>query len=274
MLKGRMTTPGPPSLTVRRARPQAWATAVISAGFVATVAMAVVLLGSYLTVRALGSPAATSFQLWFWALSHNRVVDFTTGSPYLLSALHLAFGMAWAVVYAAWAEPHLSGPGWRRGLLFSLVPWVGSVLVFLPAVGAGPLGLDLAAGPLPALGSLVLHLIYGSVLGGLYAQARPAGAPPLEELPEEIVDHLASMMRAERGTAVGLGAGGLAGFGVGLALARLIHIELMPASELALPLACFLVGAALGALAGSLIGTYASAPRPETGTGTDTASRR
>src|SRR5207244_5892397 len=149
-----------------------------------------------------------------------------------------------------------------------------TTLVPYPTLFRSPLGLDLAAGPLPALGSLVLHLIYGSVLGGLYAQARPAGAPPLEELPEEIVDHLASMMRAERGTAVGLGAGGLAGFGVGLALARLIHIELMPASDLALPLACVLVGAALGALAGSLVGTYASAPTPGTGTGTDTASRR
>jgi hypothetical protein len=260
--------------TVRRARPRAWAVAVISAGFVATVAMTVVLLGAYLAVRTLGTTDATLLQLWLWALSHNRVVDFTTGSPYVLSALHFGFGIAWAVVYAAWAEPHLTGPGWRRGLVFSFVPWVASVLVLLPVVGAGPLGIELGAGPLPVLGSLVLHMVYGSALGELYAQARPAGAPPLEELPEEIVDHLASMMHAERGTAIGLAAGGLAGFGLGLALTRLIRIELIPASELALPLACVLVGAALGALAGSLIGTYANAPGPGTGTGTDTAFRK
>jgi hypothetical protein len=258
----------------RRARPRAWVPAVVSAGFVATVLMTVALLGAYLVVRTLGATDASLLQLWFWGLSHNRVVDFTTASPYLLAALHLGFGIAWAVVYAAWAEPHLDGPGWRRGVLFSFVPWVGSVLVFLPAAGGGPLGLELGAGPLPAVGNLVLHLIYGSVLGELYAQARPTTAPPLEELPEEIVEHLASMMRAERGTALGLGAGGLAGLGVGLALARLIRIELVPASELALPLACVLIGAALGALAGSLIGTYASGPTVETGTGTDTASRR
>src|SRR5205823_12659963 len=74
----------------------------------------------------------------------------------------------WAVPYAMWAEPRLRGPGWLRGLTFALLPAVTSWLVVLPALGAGPLGLGLGAGLVPAAGGLVRHLLYGAAPGLVY----------------------------------------------------------------------------------------------------------
>ena len=53
-------------------------------------------------------------------------------------------------------------------MLFSIIPWFLSLVVFFPIVGAGFFGADLDAGPLPAIGNLILHLIYGAVLGSMY----------------------------------------------------------------------------------------------------------
>ncbi|TME99772.1 MAG: DedA family protein [Chloroflexi bacterium] len=62
----------------------------------------------------------------------------------------------------------LRGPDWLRGLTFALLPTVTSWLVVLPALGAGPLGLGLGAGLVPAAGELVRHLLYGAALGLVY----------------------------------------------------------------------------------------------------------
>lgn len=51
--------------------------------------------------------------------------------------------------------------------MFSLIPWAFSLVVFLPLVGGGFLGLGLGAGPLPILGNLLLHAVYGVTLGSV-----------------------------------------------------------------------------------------------------------
>jgi hypothetical protein len=54
-------------------------------------------------------------------------------------------------------------------MIFALVPWILSVVVFFPAVGVGFFGAGIGAGPLPVIGNLVLHLVYGAVLGWIYS---------------------------------------------------------------------------------------------------------
>src|SRR3954469_17480874 len=54
-------------------------------------------------------------------------------------------------------------------MVFALVPFLLSVVVFFPIMDAGVLGKDLGAGPLPVVGNLILHLIYGATLGTLYS---------------------------------------------------------------------------------------------------------
>jgi hypothetical protein len=79
--------------------------------------------------------------------------------------LFIPAGIVWAVGYALWIEPRLSGPDWLRGITFSLVPTVFSWPVVFPLLGAGSLGLRLAVGLVLAASELVRHAVYGAALG-------------------------------------------------------------------------------------------------------------
>ena len=81
--------------------------------------------------------------------------------------LDLAAGIVWALVFACDANDRLIAfPGWLRGIIFALPPAVLSLVVFLPLVGGGLFGTKIGAGPLPVIGNIILHLVYGAVLGG------------------------------------------------------------------------------------------------------------
>ena len=69
-----------------------------------------------------------------------------------------------ALVYARYVEPRLSGASWWRDAVRAH-PWLLSLIIFLPLMGGGLLGMNIGAGPLPILGNLILHLVYGAVLG-------------------------------------------------------------------------------------------------------------
>jgi membrane-associated protein len=84
------------------------------------------------------------------------------------SALFFLAGILWAIAYALWAEPRLRGPDWLKGMAFSLLPTLVSWFAVLPVLGAGPLGLGLGAGLVPAAGELLRHLVYGAALGLAY----------------------------------------------------------------------------------------------------------
>src|ERR671933_647575 len=68
-------------------------------------------------------------------------------------------------IVARFAAPHLRGPDWWRGVQFAVLPAMVSLVVVLPLLGAGLLGLRLGAGPFPLLGNLLLHALYGATLG-------------------------------------------------------------------------------------------------------------
>jgi hypothetical protein len=94
----------------------------------------------------------------------------------LLPLLVLA-QVAWSLLYAAFAEPRLQGRAGIRGLQFAVLPWLTSVLVLLPLLGAGPFGLALGAGWLPAIGEAVRCALFGTALGVLYRLVRLARRP-------------------------------------------------------------------------------------------------
>ncbi len=98
-----------------------------------------------------------------------------------LSPLHLVFigliatgpfqvatFLFWSLVYAFAFQPRLRGPAALRGLQFSVIPWLCSMLVLFPLIGAGPFGVHLHAGPLPALGELARLAVFCTILGTLY----------------------------------------------------------------------------------------------------------
>lgn len=89
-----------------------------------------------------------------------------------------AGGLVWAVLYSHVAIPLLSIAPWLRGLLFSTVPLAFSVLVMMPLLGVGMLGLGLEAGLWPLAGELVRNAIFGVGLATSYSLLRVARQLP------------------------------------------------------------------------------------------------
>jgi membrane protein DedA with SNARE-associated domain len=81
----------------------------------------------------------------------------------------LGVGVLWGALYALWVEARLPSdwPDWLKGLAFALLPLMASLLVVMPVLGLGPLGVD-ATGPVAATGELIRHAAFGVQLGLLY----------------------------------------------------------------------------------------------------------
>jgi hypothetical protein len=85
-------------------------------------------------------------------------------------ALHFFVGVIlWGPLYA-WIDPKSSYPHWFNGIIFATCVWLGVMLIIMPAVGAGVFGLEL--GLVTPTATLILHWIYGAVLGGVFSSAR------------------------------------------------------------------------------------------------------
>lgn len=246
---GRRGLAGAPELPNRRIFSGETVPSAAIAGFIATAAMSVAILAGYGLAASLGtrSPNAPVILRWMAGLAHNSLTDRTQTLLPVALGIHFLSGIAWALVYAAGPESWLRGPGWRRGITFSLLPWALSITVFFPLVGGGVLGFGFKAGPLPVLGNLVGHLIFGAVLGYMYG---PSGSRLLTGGHEGTAEEeLRLVARDERAIAVGIACGLVAGGLLGwLASAfDLVRFSLSAAS---------LSGAVGGSLAGAFIASY------------------
>lgn len=77
----------------------------------------------------------------------------------------------WGALYA-WLDAKLPGPHWLRGILFATGAWLLMMIVVMPMAGAGVFGLQI--GMMAPVATLVLHWIFGAVLGGLYGAWAPS----------------------------------------------------------------------------------------------------
>jgi hypothetical protein len=228
-----------------------WLRTGVLAGFLATFVMTVALLAAYGIASSIGDQSGNVLQRWSWALVHNPVAQRTADGVMLAIGANLAVGLVLALAYTRYIEPMLEGPVWWKGMRFSLIPWVLSLVVFLPLMGGGILGLGIGAGPLPILGNLILHLIYGAVLGETYAD--PV-ADWLDDTPADR-EHSAA---AERGAAIGVAVGLPLGFVIGWLFAPGVS-ALASRTESAFGIA--LIGAAVGLAIGSFAGMGRTRPR-------------
>ena len=251
-----------------RARPD-WLPRSIISGFIATVAMAILFFGAYGLARIAAlvqlnpNRGASEFTQWLHALTSNQVLDVATSSLYLAAAAHLVVGVAWAMVYGYWFEPRYEGSDWLKGLSFAVIPWFLSVAVFLPLVGGGFFGSAIGAGPLPAVGNLILHLAYGATLGAIYG---PLGDIPADELSREApTDSMELMTHYEQTAARGIVIGAGVGTVFGVVGAVLASMDPGPTAFgppiMVLPIA-MAAGAVLGGLWGSLAGLSGATSRP------------
>ncbi|MBI3659897.1 hypothetical protein HY230_05430 [Candidatus Acetothermia bacterium] len=83
--------------------------------------------------------------------------------------MHAMIGIVLALVYAYVFASTLPGPGWVRGMIYGLGPWLMAQLVIMPMMDMG-LFASATGSALPALASLLGHLVYGLVVGGIYGK--------------------------------------------------------------------------------------------------------
>jgi uncharacterized membrane protein YagU involved in acid resistance len=97
----------------------------------------------------------------------------TTGSPdmpFIGWILHFAIGIVGYGVAIAMLDSKL--PGTSRvghGVMLGVIGWLIMMVVLMPMVGAGPFAINM--GIMAPMMTLVLHLIFGAVLGGVYGRA-------------------------------------------------------------------------------------------------------
>ncbi|MCO5178050.1 MAG: hypothetical protein M9890_13920 [Thermomicrobiales bacterium] len=231
----------------RRGPSGRWLSNSILAGFAATTIMSFALIIAYIVVGFIGSENGNTLSHWFWSLKNNDLTDGIYDIPIAAFSINLIAGLIWALIYARFVEPTLRGAGWWRGMVFSIGPWLLSLIAFFPLVGAGFLGLSLDAGPLPAIGNLVLHLLYGAALGGIYALS------DLSAVDEGLNAHEAQV--ENDGIAFGLVAGFASGIVIGAIVSAIMSDNLDTAFNV------MLVGAAFGSFIGGMAGPFLSMGR-------------
>jgi F0F1-type ATP synthase assembly protein I len=205
--------------------------------------MTLVLVAAYWLASSIGSLDGNPVQGWSWALVNNPVAERTADGAILAIGANLAVGLVLALAYARYAEPRLRGPSWWRGMQFALIPWLLSLIVFLPLMGGGVFGMNIGAGPLPILGNLILHLVYGAVLGGSYAEATE------DWLDDTDIDRN-NAASAERGAAIGLVAGVVPGLVIGWLVAPTFgDLVSRPATMIGVAFIGAVIGLAIGSFA-------------------------
>ncbi len=85
---------------------------------------------------------------------------------------HFMIGtVVWGGLFAA-LDPKLPGGSHLvKGIVFSVGAWVLMMVAVMPMAGAGLFGMKL--GMMAPVMTLVLHVIFGAVLGGVYSAEQP-----------------------------------------------------------------------------------------------------
>ena len=223
------------------------------AGFVASVAMVLAFAAAFVAAVILGQLPVPLLSTWFRGLTSNALIDTAQPNLYAATAIFFVGGLIWALLYGLIFERRLSGPAWKRGVTFAMVPWLFSLLVFMPLVGGGFLGIGLGAGPLPIVGNLILHAVYGAVLGTVWGSAESFLDEPLLSAPgEDLQASRISELGAARGLGIGLALGVIVGVIGAMLVPQATGAQGLGMNPLAMIVAVGLTGAAFGGFVGSL----------------------
>ena len=142
----------------------------IVAGFVATVALSILMM----LKSMMGMMSGLNVIHMLSGMAHGMLG--MPASPMVGWVLHFIIGtLLWGIGFAILYR-HLPGKGAvARGIVFGIGAWLLMMLVPMPMAGAGLFGMKM--GMMAPVMTLVLHLIWGAVLGAVYAALdRPATA--------------------------------------------------------------------------------------------------
>lgn len=99
------------------------------------------------------------------------------GAPAVMGWMgHFMIGtLAWGIGFALLYDMIPGSSAVAKGVVFGIAAWLGMMVMVMPMAGAGLFGM--AMGIMAPMMTLVLHVIFGAVLGAVYqAQAKPAVA--------------------------------------------------------------------------------------------------
>ncbi len=131
------------------------------AGFVATVVLsAMMVVKGMMGVMPELDVAAMIGTMMGASVAVGWIIHFMIGT--------IAWGGGFAVLYDM--IPGGSAP--LKGIVFGIAAWLGMMIMIMPMAGVGFFGLDL--GMMAPVMTLVLHIIFGAVLGFVYQmRAKP-----------------------------------------------------------------------------------------------------
>ncbi len=130
------------------------------AGFVATLVLsALMVMKSMMGLMPELDVIAMLSKMMGSSLSMGWVAHFVIGT------------IVWGGLFA-WLAPYLTvGSYWLKGVLFGIVAWLMMMIAVMPMAGAGLFGMTF--GIMAPIMTLVLHIIFGAVLGVVYAAEHP-----------------------------------------------------------------------------------------------------
>ncbi len=82
---------------------------------------------------------------------------------------HFMIGTILALIYALFFVNLLPGPSWLRGMLYGVAPFLLAQIMVMPMMGMGFFTINAPNTIMLVMGSLMGHLIYGAVVGAIYA---------------------------------------------------------------------------------------------------------
>ncbi len=140
----------------------------IVAGFTATIVLSLLML----LKSAMGLLPGLNVIPMLAHLAHTFVG--LPATPAIGWLAHFLIGtVLWGVLFAA-LYPRLPGSGpVGKALAFAVLAWLLMMLIPLPLAGAGLFGLHL--GPMAPVMTLILHLIWGGVLGKVFSSLGTTG---------------------------------------------------------------------------------------------------
>lgn len=128
----------------------------IIAGFVATAVLSIIMI---IKSAAGLLPELNIIQMLSGMLS---------GAPVTGWIAHFAIGaVLWGTVFAIFNNSIPGNSQIAKGIVLGIVAWLLMMVIVMPMAGAGVFGLNI--GIMAPVMTLILHLVYGAVLGWVYA---------------------------------------------------------------------------------------------------------
>ena len=141
-------------------------TAGILAGFVATVVLSVMMV----IKAAAGLMPHLNVIVMLAGMAHHKFG--MPATPVVGWLLHFFIGtVVWGLAFAALYKVIPGSKAWLKGVLFAIGAWLLMMIGPMPMAGAGLFGLKVGM-PAPVM-TLVLHILYGVVLGVVYQKLQP-----------------------------------------------------------------------------------------------------